>query len=153
VPATGPLVVVGAVSADVDLHVDRRAAAEPLAAGNEDRAVVQLSLGLREEAPVVPTTQELRPGGGDAHVSVQPGGTRLEEQRAHAGVLGQPVGEHAAGRAGADDDVVVAVHAASLRGAGRGGCRDAHLISWTRSFRMSLTGMTVAARGRAGMTP
>src|SRR5690606_29783423 len=32
----------------------------------------------------------------------------LEQQHAHAGVFAQPVGEHAAGGTGTDDDVVVA---------------------------------------------
>ena len=63
----GPLVVVGRVAADVDHRVDRRGAAERLAARQVDAAVVETRLVAGAEVPVVPRAEvapRRRPGCG-----------------------------------------------------------------------------------------
>ena len=51
-PVRGPVVVVGLLAAHVDHRVDRRAAAEHLAARIADAAAVQARIGLRDVAPI-----------------------------------------------------------------------------------------------------
>ena len=102
-----PVVVVGRLAAHVDHAVDGRAAAQHLAARIVQRAPVQAGIGLGLEAPVgarVAHGVEIADGNVDPVVVVA--AARLQQQHAVPGVGRQPVGQHAAGRAGADDDVV-----------------------------------------------
>src|SRR5205085_11578745 len=95
-------------AADVDEPVDRARSAENLAARPQDAAAAELGDGLRLEHP------------GDLRmedVSVEPGGdvdprvavlaARLQQQHARRAVGSQAVGQHAAGRTGADDGEIV----------------------------------------------
>ena len=103
-----PAVVVAAVAAHVGHDVDRRAAAEHLAAHRLDPAVVQPGLGLRVVAPVEhPMLPDLAEPDRDVDqgMGIAPAG--FEHQHADRGIGGEPVREHAARGAGADDDVVV----------------------------------------------
>ena len=131
-----PVVVVALLPAHVDHRVDRGAAAEDPPAGVADAAAVQPGVGLGPVAPVgarVADGVEVADRDVDPEVVVPP--ARLEQQHADAGVGGQPVGEHAPGRAGPDDDVVVR-HAAIL-------CEPIEGAGGRRRYRSS------AARRRA----
>ncbi len=136
--AVAPAVVVLALAAHVDHAVDRRTAAEHLAARIADRATVETGLGFGLEAPVgalVADAVQVADRHADPDVVVVAAG--LEQRDARAAVGAQAIGEQAAGRAGADDDDVVgseiASHASPRRpalklrspGAARSICRTA----------------------------
>ena len=106
-PQLAPLVVVGRVAADVDHRVDRRGAAERLAARQIDAAVVETRLEPGAEVPVRARAVVGREGGRDVDEVRRVRRPGLQEQDLHIGVLAEPVGEHAARRARADDHVVV----------------------------------------------
>jgi hypothetical protein len=105
-----PVVEVLALPADVDQTVDRAGAAEDTPSRNLDVPVVHPRLRLGLEHPVdlavehdlAETDRHVDPG-----IAVAPAG--LEEQHAMRAGLGQAVGQHAPGRARADDDVVVGI--------------------------------------------
>ena len=139
-----PGVVVERASAHVEHRVHRARAAERLAARDEQRASVDVRLGLGREVPVELGVELLREGRRDLDLQRAVLAAGLEQQHAHRGVLGEAVGEHAAGRAGADDHVVVARrssrHARGRRNAvgQRGeaelaGSSDACLLAGTRA--------------------
>ena len=82
-------------------------------------AAVEMGLGLGLVAPVVAGHVHRDREGArhlDEHRAVR--AAMLEQEHAVAAVLAQPMGEHATGRAGADDDVVV--HGRTSRAARRG---------------------------------
>ena len=111
-----PLLVVERVAALEDHPVDRARPAEHLAAGMGDAAPVHERLRLGCVAPVVvrvPDRKRERRGHVDVRVPPGVGAPGLEHEHARSGIGAQPVGEHAAGGAPADDDVVVARHARS----------------------------------------
>src|SRR5262249_26122660 len=84
-------------------------AAQHLAAARFDGASVEIGLGLGNKSPVehVPLV-ELTHAERDVDVGMPVAPAGFDQQHLGACILAQPVGEHAAGRAGADDDVVVA---------------------------------------------
>ena len=102
-----PFVVVERVAAYVDHAIDRTRPAEGLAPGYEDRPVVHGLLRLRKEAPI-----DLAVVGQphDARRDVDEGAAVrrpcLEQADGDRRVLAQPVGDHRAGRTGADNDIV-----------------------------------------------
>jgi hypothetical protein len=109
-PHLPPLVVVARVAADIDHAVDRRAAAQALAARPPQLAIVEVRFFLGPEAPVLLALgldQLAHPG---RHLDQERGvlAAGLQQQDLDVGVLGQSGREDAAGRTGADDDVVVA---------------------------------------------
>ena len=123
-----PVVVVALLPPHVDHRVDRGAAAEDPPAGVADGAAVEPGVRLDLVAPVgagVADGVEIADRDVDPEVVVL--AARFEQQHAGVGVGRQPVGEHAPGRPGPDDDVVVR-HAGDPtradRGAGRWGCGD-----------------------------
>ena len=102
-----PVVEILRLAAHIDHAVDRARPAEYAAAGIVDGAAVGARIGLGLEAPGERRMlQQLHVAGGnvDQRIPVAPAG--LDQHDAVAGVLGQPVGQTAASRAGADDDVV-----------------------------------------------
>jgi len=106
-PLALPALVVERVAAHVHHAVDRRGAAEDLAARGVQAAAVQLWLALGVVAPVVLRhvhRDRQRARHLDPHRAI--GAAVLEQQHLVAAVLGQAVREHAAGGAGADDEVV-----------------------------------------------
>ena len=113
----GPAVVVGMLAADVEQAIDGAGAAQHTAARPDDAAVAAAFAGLgveqAREARVVDGLEI-------AHRQVQPevavGLARFQQQHLHRRLGREPVGQHAAGRSGADDDVVVG---ARRRAAGR----------------------------------
>ena len=111
-----PAVVIGAIAARIGHHVDGGRAAQHLAAHRLDAPPVESRLGLGRIAPIVHAVivhLAHAERNVDERIAVRPAG--LQQQHARARVLAQPVGQHAAGRAGADDDVVVFPgHARSL---------------------------------------
>src|SRR5262249_14249295 len=113
-----PAVVVAAVAAGIGHDVDRGGAAQHLAAHRLDRAAIEIGLGLGLIAPVehqavVHAAHAER----DRDKGVAIGRAGFQHQDARSTVLAEPIGEHAAGGACSDDDVVVAAHyARSLAG-------------------------------------
>ncbi|MCY1309267.1 hypothetical protein D9M70_593460 [compost metagenome] len=105
-----PAVVVHRVAADIDHAVDQRRTTQPLAAALRHAAVVHVRLGLGDVGPVVGgALQRIRQRGRHLRAPVQApvGAARFQQQHRDTGVFSQPRRQHAACRAGADDDVVV----------------------------------------------
>src|SRR6185437_5953257 len=103
-----PAVVVGRLAAHIDHGVDRgRAAHHPAARiGYRTAAKIRLRRGLEH-----PVRARIADGVEIADRDMEPdpvvAAAGLDEENAVAGVAAQPIGEHAACRAGADDDEVV----------------------------------------------
>src|SRR4051812_6500787 len=115
-----PQVVVQRPAADVQHGVHRARPAQGLAARDEQRAPVAVRLGLGAVVPVQLGVELLGEARRDHDVGVAVLAAGLDEQHPDGRVLRQPVGEDAAGRAGADDDVVHGGHGPMLAdGAGR----------------------------------
>ncbi len=113
-----PAVVIGRLPAHVDHGVDGRRTADHLAARIGDRAAAQPGLRLGPEHPVgarIADGEQVP----DRDVKPDPvvAPARFQQQDPVAGVRRKPVGEDAAGRTGADDDVVV-LACVELRGLG-----------------------------------
>jgi hypothetical protein len=88
-PGGGPAVVIAGVAADIGHRVDRRAAADDLAAGAFDAPAVNVRLGLGEVHPVVqPPLEDAAPAERDLdpRVAVPPAG--FQQQHPNVGVLG-----------------------------------------------------------------
>ncbi len=110
-----PLVVVARLAAHIDHAVDRRAAAQHLAARIVDGSSAQAGLRLGLEAPVgarVVHAIEIADRDVDPQVIVLAAG--FQQQHGNLRIGGQAVGEQAARRAAADDDVVVGAERRSL---------------------------------------
>ena len=105
-----PGVVVQPVAADVDHRVDRRRAAEDLAARPVHRAAAGPVLLGRLVIPVEGGLEEQVDGRRDVDLVRGVRRPGLEQQDPGVGFSRQPRGQHAAGAAGADDDVVVHGH-------------------------------------------
>ena len=106
----GPVVVIQRIAADVAHAVDQRGAAQALAAATFHATVVHVRLGIGLEVPVVALTlQRVRQRGGHlgAEVEAVVAATGFQQQHTDIGVFAQAGGQHVAGAAGADDDVVV----------------------------------------------
>src|SRR5262249_48122165 len=105
-----PMIKVAGLAADLEHAVDRGRAADHLAARMVDRSAVETGLGLRLEAPV---PARIADGVAIADRHMQPdravGAAGLEQQDFGSWIGRQTVGEQAAGRARADDDVVEAI--------------------------------------------
>ena len=102
-----PMIEILGLAADVDQPVDRRRAAEHAAARIRDRPPGGAGIGLGLEPPGQRRMVEQfhEPDRDvDQRVPVAPAG--LDQDDPHRRVLGQPVGQHAPGRAGADDHVI-----------------------------------------------
>ena len=113
----GPMVVVLVLAADIDHRVDRTGPAQPSAARLVTQPAVQPGLRHRIEGPVdltVRLADRETDRAMDQHALVD--GAGLEQQHLRLRVFAEPCGQHAAGRAAADDDVVV--HACLLVGPG-----------------------------------
>ena len=95
------------LAADIDHAVDRTRTTEHAAARIVDDATISAGIGLGLEAPgerrMVP---QLRVASRDVdqRVPVAPAG--LDQHDAGGGIFRQPIGQYAASRTGADDDVV-----------------------------------------------
>jgi len=103
-----PMIVVPGVAADIEHGVDRGGAAQRLAARPVHAPVVAMFLRHRLVAPVV---RRLVAEAGEARRHLEHEGVvgrpGLEDQDVEHKILGEAVGDGAAGRAGTDDDVVV----------------------------------------------
>ena len=112
----GPVIVILGLAADVDEPVDRRGAADHPAARIDDGAAVGAGIGLGAEFPGQGVVVEhLEEAGRDVDQRVPVLSARLDQQDFGVGILGQPVGQHATGRARPDDDVI-RLHALHSRG-------------------------------------
>ena len=90
--------------------VDRAGAAEQFAARHRDAAAVGVGLGLRRIEPVGRRVLD-QPGGADRNERPgMAGRARFQQQHLVARIGRQPVRHRRAGRAGADDDVIVGLH-------------------------------------------
>ena len=102
-----PQIEILSLAADVNEPVDRARPAEHLAARPQHAAPAELGerLGLEHPGDLRVEDVSVEPGGDvDPRVAVL--AARLEQQHARRAVGGQAVGQHAAGRTGADDDEV-----------------------------------------------
>ena len=108
-PQLPPLVVILAMAARVDHAVDRRAAPQPLAARPPQPSAVEVRFGFGLEPPVALVAALDKRADARRHAHQHPvvAPARLQQQHAHRRVLGQPCGEHATRRPGANDDIVV----------------------------------------------
>jgi hypothetical protein len=103
----GPVVEILRLAAHVDHAVDRARSAEDTAAGVVDDATIGAGIGLGLEAPgKCRVVQQLHVACRDVDQRIPVPAACFDEYDAVASVLGQSVGQTAAGRAGADDDVV-----------------------------------------------
>jgi hypothetical protein len=103
-----PVVVVGGLAAHRDHGIDGRGAAQHLAAWIGEIAPGKARLGL---GAVHPVRARIADGEEVADRDAEPDpvvvAARFEQEDAGARIGAQPVGEHAPGRAAADDDIVV----------------------------------------------
>ncbi|MNE37513.1 hypothetical protein D3C80_1313670 [compost metagenome] len=106
----GPAVVVTGLAAHVDHPVDRRAAAEHLAARVLQRTAVEAGDFVGVEAPVgTRVADAIEVADGNVNPGVVVRATGFQQQDAVGRVGGKPVGQQAAGGTGADDEVVVGI--------------------------------------------
>ena len=107
-PHLPPLVIVPGMAADIDHAVDRRGAAQPLAPGPPQPAVVHVRLRLGPEAPVevVLVLDQLPHAQRHAHQDGGVGTPGLQQQDLGVRVFGESGREHAAGASAADDHIV-----------------------------------------------
>lgn len=107
-PRLAPLVVVAGMAADVDHPVDARRAAPAAAARPIKLAVVQmfLRLGVEEPVIVVGRLEQLADAGRHPHQQALVLLARLDETDRVARIGRKAIGEHAAGAARADDDII-----------------------------------------------
>ena len=123
-PAAGlrPIVEIPRRSAHPEMPVDRGGAAEHPPARRMDRPVVHAGAGFGDEIPVkARIAKGLEKAGRDLEVGMPRLPTGFQQQHTAARIGGEAVGQHAAGAARADDDVVpialegVGRHAAAAR--------------------------------------
>ena len=123
-----PAIETELVAANEGHRVDRARSAVRLAARKRDAAVLQPRLGLRGIAPVEFRSDQRRPLARrrDRGIVVRRA-ARFEQQHAHGRIRRQTIGQHAAGRSGADDDEVEFARAWVLESWGLApGLRDSH---------------------------
>ena len=102
-----PMVEILRLATDIDQAIDRTGTAEHPPARKVDGATRRAGIRLGLVAPGQGRMfQQLHIAGGNMDQRIPVAPTGLDQQHAIVGVLGQPVGEHAARRAGADDDVI-----------------------------------------------
>ena len=95
------------LAADIDQAVDRTRPAEHTAARIEDSAAVDAGVGLGLEAPGQRRViEKFQIAGGDMDQRIPVAAAGFKQDNAVGRILGETVGQDAAGRAGADDDVV-----------------------------------------------
>ncbi len=103
-----PMVIVGRLAAHGDHGVDRRGAADHPAAGIVQGPAVQPRLGLGPVHPVrarIADGEQVADGNVEPHPVVLAAG--LQQQHPGLGILRQAIGQDAARRSGAHDDIVV----------------------------------------------
>jgi hypothetical protein len=110
-----PGVVIERLAAHIEHAVDRTRAAERAAARTGNAAVGHALFRLHLEVPIeLLVVQQL----GEAGRNIDPhrlvARTRFEQQHLNGGILAQPVGQNAARRAAAHDDVIPIGHDAPL---------------------------------------
>src|SRR5215216_2058537 len=103
-----PMIVVAGLAAHVEHGIDGRRSADHLAARIRKAAAIEPLFGQRAIHPVgarIADGEEIA----DRDVVPDPvvAASRLEHEHALVRIGGEPVGQQASGRAGADDDVVV----------------------------------------------
>ncbi len=102
-----PMIEILGLAADIDQAVDRTRAAEHPAARVEDRATGGAGVGLSVITPGQGRViEQFHKAGRDVDVGAPIAPAGLDQQDARGRVLGEAVGEHAAGRAGADDYII-----------------------------------------------
>src|ERR1051326_3059546 len=145
----GPMIVILGLPTDVNEPVDRGRAADHPAARVNDRAAIGAGISLRAVLPRQGVMVEhLEEAGRDVNERVPVAPAGLDQQDLGRGILGEPVGEHAAGRSRADDDVI-RLHRAPPRPMVRPFCdclSDPIRLARTALRAHGLTGRPSAAR-------
>ncbi len=103
----GPVVIVRGMATDIDHVVDGAGPAERPPARPRESPHVAVELRHRPVAPVEGAVGEEAHHGGGVNERRAVRAARLEQENPNRRIGGEAMGEHAAGGAGADDDVVV----------------------------------------------
>jgi hypothetical protein len=102
-----PMIVVLVLAADIEQAVDRARSAQHLAARLDDLAIVELGFRFGLVQPIdLGIIEQLTVAERNMNPDVPVVAAGLEQKHAMAAGFGEAIGEHAAGRTGADDDVV-----------------------------------------------
>src|SRR6201987_2354643 len=102
-----PMIVVLVLAAHVEQAVDRTRSAQHFAARLDDLPVVQLGLRLGLVQPIdFGIVEQLAVTERNVNPDVPVVAAGFDKQHPMAAGFGEPVGEHATGRSGADDDVI-----------------------------------------------
>src|SRR5262252_4566125 len=105
-----PMIEVRRLAADVEQAIDRARPAQHLPPRLDDLSVVELCLRLRGIEPIdLAIGEQFAVAERDVNPDMAVMAARLQQQNAIATRGGQTIGEHAAGAAGADDDIVEGV--------------------------------------------
>src|SRR5262249_24113911 len=102
-----PLVIILAMAADIDHGVERTAAAQDLASRPEEFAIFQLRLSLSVVGPIAGCLEEFGECRRNMDFAFAVGTACFQQQHFDGRIFAETVGEHASGRTGADDYVVV----------------------------------------------
>ncbi len=149
-----PAVVVERMAADPEHRVHGAAAAQHLAAGLEDAAIIEARLRLRVVVPVAFAVELLGERERRQDVQVRRRSAGLDQEHLAIGILAEAGGDGAAGRPGADHDVVEVAHplwAATITGCGRLGA-DRVASSLDRA-RRGVSGALYPQSALAGLMP
>jgi hypothetical protein len=104
-----PVIEILALATNIDHAVDRAGSTEHLAAWPLDLAAVQLLFGAGGETPVeARIVDQLEDAAGNVNPQIVVAPASLEQQHSDARVGAQAVGQHASGRAGTDDHIIIA---------------------------------------------
>jgi len=102
-----PVVEVFRLTADIEKTIDRARPAQHFPARLNDLAIVELRFGLRCVKPVdLGIGEELAVAEGNVNPDIAVVASGFQQQHAMAARRGETIGQHAPGRAGANNDVV-----------------------------------------------
>ena len=105
-----PMIEVLRLAADIEQTIDRTRSAQHFAARLDDLAVVEIGLRLRTIEPVdLGVVEQLAVTERNVNPDVAVVSAGLQQQNTMTARGGQPISQDAAGRAGADDDIVKSI--------------------------------------------
>ncbi|PAV73966.1 hypothetical protein WR25_04967 [Diploscapter pachys] len=142
-----PAIVIARMAPRIDHAVDRRAAAQPLAARPPQAPVVEVRFGRGPEAPIVLALRldQFADAGRHADEQVSIVATGFDQQHADCGVFGQARRHDAAGRAAPYDDIVEALVCHALSS-----CAAVSTVASVGVQRSAISSSINAGRSRSG---
>ena len=152
----GPIGVVLGLTAHIEVAVDRAGAAQHASTRTGNRAIAGMRRRRIRIAPA-DTVVEHRAREAGRHLDPQfvVGAARFKQQHAMTARSGQPVGEHATGRASTDDDVIprlLRAHCCRDRFSHERRYRKAHCITSSRASRAASATAACSISGPAPAT-